>query len=332
MNLVGGTAFWHNKRVLISGHCGFIGANVLADLLDRGALPVGYDRVLSSPSLKVLGVDCPSVVGDVLDLAGLERGIRDLRPEVVVHLAGCSHIKGSQEFPYQAFQANAMGTVTVLEAVRRAAPTAAVVCASSNHVFAGGLCGDNRRFGEDDQLGATDVYGSSKICADVAVRCYRESYGLRAAALRHTNSFGGADPHASHLVTGSVLSCLKGEPPTLRSDGSAVRAYTHVSNIVAGYLFVAEHVDELAGHAVNLTEADGELSALQMARLVMELACVSGKPTLLGTDLTQAGYVERLDDSHLRALGWRQATSLRAGLNATLTWYRERGGMAWATL
>lgn len=321
--------FWRGKRVLISGFAGFIGSNLTAELLDRGALPVGYDLVTSSPSLRVLGVDCSRVLGDVLDLDGLIRVVGDVRPEVVFQLAGQGHIKDAQDAPYEAFQANAMGTVTVLEAVRREAPHAAVVCASSNHVYVGGTKGSSARYNEYDDLDAVDVYGSTKIVADLAVRCYRESYGLRAAALRQVNSYGPADPWDSHLVTGAILACLEGKPPRLRSDGSALKGYLHVCDTVEAYLAVAERIDDLPGHAVNAADHEAEASAEAVARLVMRAAGMPGDPEILGEDLSQSGYEERLDATLLRTLGWNTHHGLAGGIAATYRWYLEHKGMAW---
>mgnify|MGYP001578644907 CR=1 FL=1 len=322
--------FWRGRRVLVTGHAGFVGSNLGAELLDRGALPMGYDPVLYSPSLKVLGVDCARVAGDVADLRLLMGTMHDFQPEVIFHLAGQGHIKDSQEAPFAAFHLNAMGTVAVLEAVRREAPHyAVVVCASSNHVYLGGLRGSDARYNEHDDLDAVDAYGSSKIAADLAVRCYRESYGLRAAALRHVNSYGPADPHESHLVTGAILACLDGKRPTLRSDGSALKGYLHVCDVVEAYLLVAERVDTLPCHAVNVADREAEASAEAVARLVMRAAGMAGDPEVLGEDLSQSGYEERLDATILRGLGWTPYHGLAGGIAATYRWYRQHGGRAW---
>lgn len=321
--------FWKNRRVFVTGSSGFIGSNLLAELLDRSALPMGYDLVSSSPSLRVLGVDCAQVAGDVLDFYDLTLWVRDFRPEVVFHLTGFSHIAASQETPYEAFRANAMGTVAVLEAVRREAPHAAVVCASSNTVYVSGTKGSQSRYNEYDDLDAVDVYGSSKIAADVAVRCYRESYNLRAAAVRHVNAYGPADSWRSHLVTGAIVACLEGKRPVLRSDGSAMKGYLHCADVVSAYLTVAERIDDLPCHAVNVSDPDAEASAEAVARLVMCAAGMDGDPEILGEDLSQSGYEERLDSALVRGLGWVPQHGLAEGIAATYRWYRERGGLAW---
>ena len=324
--------FWRGKRVLITGHAGFVGSNLVAALLDLDALPCGVDRVLSSPSLRALGADCLSVVADVTDLDAMVRVLTDLRPDVVFQLAGMGHIADCQADPYQAFAVNAMGTVAVLEAVRRAAPTAAVVCASSNHAYIGGCDFApyvTARIDEKAPLAAVDAYGASKVAADTAVRCYRASYGLRAAAVRHVNSYGPADPHRSHLVTGAILSCLEGKRPVLRSDGSAVKGYLHVADVVHAYLTVAQCVESLPGHAVNVADEACEASALDIAREVMRVAGMDGEPEVRSEDLSQRGYEERLSARVIRSIGWVPRFDLRTGIADAYAWYQKMGGMAW---
>ena len=330
---------WKGARVVVTGHCGFVGANLVRRLLDLKASVNGMDVVLTSPSLRVLRAESPPVsIGTVEYLADTEMAVQGA--DVVFHLAGLGHIADCQQRPADAFRINAFGTVNVLEAVRRRAPNAIVVCASSNHVYLGGnpnatLVGSPRRvgggygLGESCPLQATDAYGASKAAADLAVKCYRESYGLRAAALRHVNCYGPADVHESHLVTGAILSCLKGERPKLKSDGTPLKAYLHVHDIVRAYMTVAEHVDELSSHAVNVTDPRCEAPAIAVARTVMDVAGMEGGPEILRQDLSQSGYEERLDPTLIRNLGWEAIYTLYTGIAETFWWYKDHGGMAW---
>jgi len=334
---------WADRRVLITGHIGFVGSNLVRTLLDVSAKPFGVDRARSSPSLRVLNAECPGIVADVTSLTDMIQILDEIRPDVVYHLAGQGHIKDAQEVPWLAFYVNVLGTVAVLEAVRRARPTTVIVCASSNHAYVGGpqprrpfLLKAQREdgtsgWGEDNILNGTDVYGASKSMGDRAVACYRHSLGLRAAAVRHVNAYGPGDPHASHLVTASILSCLRGEPPQLRGQGTAVKGYLHVADVVAAYLRIAERVDELHGHAVNVTDPEAEASVLQVMTAVCAAAGLDARRivSLPGSVSDQEGYEERLDDSQIRALGWRPTFTLHTGIADTVAWYQAHGGMSW---
>lgn len=337
--------FWKDKKVVVTGARGFVGANLCRRLVELGAHPVGVDlKHVPVTSLWALEVNAYQMAGDVLELGDMMIDVvQQQQPDVIFHLAGMGHIADCQKDPFGAFRSHVFGTLNMLEAMRLKKSSAVIVVASSNHAYVGGIqqpgktffVGGPRREGggygmrEEMPLQAIDVYGSAKAMADQMVRVYREAYGLRAAALRHVNSYGPADPHETHLVTGSILACLKGERPKLRSDGRAVKAYLHVDDVVSAYLTVAEKVDTLFCHAVNVTAPECEAPALAVARAVMEAAGMDGGPEVLNQDSSQQGYEERLDASLIRGLGWAPQYSLYQGIAKTYEWYREHGGMRW---
>lgn len=337
---------WLHRKVLITGATGFVGSHLMRTLCDIGATPIGLDRTATSSSLRALfgGVVHPFVVlGDVTDLDDMLSLIDQVQPDVIYHLAGQGHIKDAQENPWPAFSVNVMGTVAVLEAVRRVKPETIIVCASSNHAYVGGpqppfsatplksmredaLSG----YLETAALNGNDVYGASKSMCDRAVSCYRHSSGLRTAAVRHVNSYGPADPHPSHLVTASILSCLVGAAPTLRGQGTALKGYLHIHDVISAYLTIAEHIDELPGHAVNVTVPECEASVLEIMRIVCGVAGLEPERVQPNDQVSdQEGYEERLDGSLIASLGWRPRFSLHTGIADTFAWYRERRGMAW---
>ena len=354
--------FWSGRRVLITGMAGFVGAHLAHRLADLGADLLGLDRVLSrvlsSAGLRVLGLaKVPMLWRDVRDPGRLAwalshgNGERDWKmPEVVFHLAGVGHIAQAQADPLAAWEVNVQGTWNLLEACHQlpADQIRAIVCASSNHVF-GSLPRANRPAGseypalrqdgartawlEDDQPGQPDVYGTSKAQVDLLVRSYG-AMGLPVASLRHVNCFGPADPHRSHLITGTICDLLENKTPVIRGDGSAIKGYLHVADVVSAYLLLAEAVAEgradrgLAWHAAPSTA----ISVLALVELICDVTGHANLvPEILAEDLSQSGYVEFLNSARLRTLGWRLQWSLRSGIVDTWAWYRKHGGMAWSS-
>ena len=340
--------FWRGAHVLITGHAGFLGTNLSRRLLDMGAEVIGFDAALDSPSLRALNVRVEAIHGDVCDLSAVRGALAAAAPTAIFHLAGLSHIAHCQKNPWPAWHVNVMGTAAVLEACRLQGISGPVVCASSNHVYIGGRPADHsaswttlsqkaRKLGgyglmEPSALGAVDVYGTAKLCADSLVRCYRESFGLKCSALRHVNAYGPADPHVSHIVTATILSVLRGERPVIKSDGTPLKAYLHSDDVVSAYLAVAEHGQaDLRPHAFNATSADAEVTVIALVQAVIAAAGSDLTPIVLGEDLSQSGYQERLDASMLESLGWRAQIPLYDGLRHTVEWYRAHGGAAWLT-
>lgn len=348
--------WWVNRRVLVTGASGFIGANLCRALVDTGADVVGLDIAQTSPSLRALGLD---------DLPLLRRDVRDTdrvrwamehgngedgwrTPDVVFHLAGIGHPHQAQANPLIAWDVNIRGTWSVLEACRNlpAARIHAVVCASSDRVYGSLNPGsvpvredgsrayaavrqDSSRaaWDEDDAPQQTEVYGLSKACVDLIVRAYGKGYGLPAVALRHQNAFGPADPWRSHLVTGTICDLLEGRRPRIRGDGSTIKGYLPIEDVVRAYLLLAERAKTLCGEAINAAP-DRPMSVLEMVRVILEVAGRSDEPEILREDLSQSGQVEILSNHRLRALGW-EPSDVRNGLRRTWRWYQERKEMAW---
>ena len=308
---------------------------------------MGLDLVNASPCLRVLDVSIPVWATDVRDAAQMRGVISHLVPEVVFHLAGSSHIAASQAQPLEALEVNVQGTWNVLEACRNLPSMRSVVVASSNHIWGSlpkaysptcalghrawpGIRQDSIRqlWLEDDPPGQTDVYGTSKACVDLLTKAYG-AMGIPVAALRHVNAHGPGDQYASHLITGAICDLLDNRAPIIRSDGSPLKAYLHVEDVCAAYLLVAESLAGgviLPGAAVN---AGGPpISVLALVNALIQIAGLDLIPDVRGEDLSQSGYVEILDDSRLRSLGWAPRPLLE-GLVETYNWYKMRRGMAW---
>lgn len=320
--------FWHGRRTLITGIGGFVGANLARALQDHGAIVGGIDRAPSSPSMRALGVDAKAIVADVTDFDLMAGVMKDVRPEVVFHLAGYSHIAGCAAMPYEAFAVNAMGTVAVLEAVRRVVPEAAVVVASSNEVYP-----DGGPWREDQRPEPRTLYGWTKRAQDDAARAYGQLLGLKTAALRHANSIGGANQHATHLTQSVILALLDDQPVRLRSDGSSRKAYLAVDDVCAAYLLLAERLATGAipsGQAWN-AGSDETPSAREVAE---RLAALAGRPGAVEVGWPQATgpdvglYQQTLDSRRLAALGW-QPRPLAVALAETWDWYVKHGATAW---
>lgn len=323
------TRFWSGRRVLITGASGFLGGWVSRLLVDSGAEVWGFD-VAEGVCLKAHGLAgrVPIIQRSVLDLSAVERALGDHGVEVCFNLAGQSMIEGAATGPAAAFEVNIRGTWTLLEACRRSKTIRAVVSASSNHIY-----GPQKSslFLEEQPLNQLDVYGASKACADILTRAYAYNFGLPTVAVRNVNSFGPADLHTSHIVTGSILSLLRGEAPVIRSDGSPVKAYLHARDTMEAYMLLAEHAADPAvrGEAFNVTPAE-PIRALDLVRLIIRVSGKSGfEPVVAATDLSQKDFFEHLSGEKMkRVLGWTPRLTLEEGLRDTYAWYAEHG-IAW---
>ena len=242
--------FWRGKRVLVTGHTGFKGAWLSLWLLEMGAQVIGYalppytERDLFA--LCRLEDSMTDVRGDVLDAPLLESTLSQYRPEVVFHLAAQPLVRLSYREPKRTFETNVIGTLNLLEALRRTDSVGSAVIVTSDK------CYENRNtprpYRESEPMGGYDPYSASKGCAELLTASWRRSFfapggsgdcRTAVASARAGNVVGGGDWSADRLVPDCIRALEAGEPIGLRNPG-AVRPWQFVLEPLAGYLMLAE--------------------------------------------------------------------------------------------
>jgi CDP-glucose 4,6-dehydratase len=318
-------AFWKHRRVFVTGCTGILGSWLTLALLDAGADVVGLirDRVPLS-NLNLTGADkcIVEVDGDICNGALIERVLNEYEIEIVFHLAAQPLVRLANRAPVGTFETNVQGTWLLLEACRMSPTVKRIVVASSDKAY-----GDQEvlPYTEAAPLQGRHPYDVSKSCADLITQAYARTYNLPVAITRCGNIYGGGDLNWDRIVPGTMRSVLRGESPVIRSDGTPLRDYLFVDDIVDGYLRLAERLDDAAlyGQAFNFG-MDDPRSALNVARAII---AISDHPELEPTVLNQASheiskqYLASAKAHHV--LGWSAQYSLEAGLRRTLAWYRE---------
>ena len=319
------STFWKDRRVFITGCTGILGSWLTLALVEAGADVVGLirDRVpLSNLNLSGAYQHITAVDGDITDGELLERVLNEYEIEVVFHLAAQPLVRLANRAPMGTFEINIKGTWLLLEACRRSHTVKRIVVASSDKAY-----GDQEElpYSEEAPLQGHHPYDVSKSCADLITQTYANTYRLPVAITRCGNIYGGGDLNWDRIVPGTIRSVLRGEAPVIRSDGSPVRDYLHVDDIVDGYIRLAEHLADpaLHGQAFNFG-MDDPRSALNVAESIIAL---SDHPEIKPVILNQASHeIARQylssEKAH-RVLGWRAQYSLEDGLRRTLAWYRE---------
>jgi CDP-glucose 4,6-dehydratase len=339
------SGFWHGKRVFVTGHTGFKGGWLSLRLQALGAHVHGFALLPpTEPNLytvaRVGEGMASSRIGDVRNYPALSAAVRQVRPQIVFHLAAQPLVRYSYRNPVETYEVNVMGLVHLLEAIRDAGGIVALVIVTSDKCYANTEASGPH--GEGESLGGHDPYSSSKACAELVSAAYRSSFLAQAdvavATARAGNVIGGGDWAAERLLPDFFRALDSRSTLKIRSP-SAIRPWQHVMEPVSGYLALAEQLCASgAGFAEPWNFGPADDDTRTVAWVVEQLAALNPGFAWQNDASPQPPETQylRLDSSKARArLGWRPRWRLSAALAKTLEWHgamRNKDDMRKVTL
>lgn len=321
---------WRGCRVLVTGATGIVGSWLVKRLLQYGTSVVTFVRDWDPQSelIRSRVINQTTVVNGMLeDFRSVERAINEHEVDSIFHLGAQTIVGTALRSPLLTFEANIRGTYHLLEACRlHKGMVQRVVVASSD-----------KAYGEVETLPYTEAmvpngrhpYDVSKSCADLLAMTYAYTYGLPVSVARCGNIYGGGDLNWSRIVPGTIRSVLHNQRPVLRSDGTYIRDYVYVQDVVTAYLSLAERTPEpgIRGEAFNFGP-DRPVTVLEITRKILELM---ERPDLEPIILNEAKAEIRhqfLDfQKAARMLGWTPEYQLEHGLVETIEWYKSFFGV-----
>jgi dTDP-glucose 4,6-dehydratase len=309
-------------KTLVTGGAGFIGANFVHRTAQTR--PDWQVRVLDAltyagdaASLAPVADRVELVEGSVADADLVDRLVAE--SDLVVHFAAESHNDNSLDNPWPFVETNVVGTYTLLEAVRRHGTRLHHV--STDEVYGDLELDDPARFTEQTPYNPSSPYSATKASADLLVRAWVRSFGVQATLSNCSNNYGPYQ-HVEKFIPRQITNILTGVKPKLYGQGTNVRDWIHVDDHNDAVVRIIEQgrIGE-----TYLIGADGERNNREIVELLLEILgrpadwydLVSDRP---GHDLRYA-----IDSTKLRAeTGWApRYPDIRAGLEATVAWYRE---------
>lgn len=324
-----GLAWFHGRKILVTGHTGFKGAWLCKVLVDAGAEVTGYAlEPPTQPNLYTLsgvGARIRSVIGDVRELERLKQTFDETQPEIVLHLAAQPIVRASYKAPADTYGTNVMGTVNVCECVRLTPSVRSFLNVTTDKVY------ENREwvwgYREDERLDGWDPYSNSKSCSELVTHCYARSFlkekGIVVSTARAGNVIGGGDFAQDRIIPDCVRAAQKGERIVVRNPNS-IRPYQHVLEPLFAYLMIAKGQLEkpsLAG-AYNVGPDDGDCVATGKLAALFCDAWGDGAEWFSQRDNGphEANFL-KLDCSKLKAaFGWRPRWGVETAVAKTVEW------------
>ena len=327
--------FYKGKKVLVTGHTGFKGAWLTEMLLKAGAEVTGFalepdtepnlfhelfDTLSEEEDLRF-----HSMIGDIRSLKALEAAFVLFQPEIVFHLAAQPIVRRSYEEPVYTYETNVIGTVNVLECIRRHDCVKAAVMITTDKVYDN--LEDGHAYREDERLDGYDPYSNSKSCASLAIHSYKRSFldekGVSVSDLRAGNVIGGGDYAADRILPDCVRSAQKAENVKVRNPHS-VRPYQHVLEPLSAYLLVAQKTYEDPSLAGTYNVGPDDSDAAETGRIASIFAEAWGEG--IGWEAGnpdgphEANYLRLSHEKITETFGWKPVWDIEEAVRKTVEW------------
>ncbi len=315
-----------NKRVLVTGACGFIGSHLVERLLEEGCRVrafVYYNSfnnwgwIDTFPEEKLKQIN--TIAGDIRDPNGVRAAVKDV--EIVLHLAALIAIPFSYHSPDMYLDTNIRGTLNVLQACRDYGIEKVLVTSTSE------VYGTPKYVPIDEKhpLQGQSPYSATKIGADAVAYSFHKSFNLPVVVARPFNAYGPRQS-ARAVIPTIITQLLNGSKEVKLGSTYPTRDLNYVQDVCRGIIALAKN-DEAIGKTVNIGSGR-EISIEELAKLMIRK--INPEAAIVTEDIRkrpEKSEVERLvcDNRLLKELtGWEAKVSLEEGLALTIEWFRDK--------
>jgi UDP-glucose 4-epimerase len=309
---------------LVTGGAGFIGSNIVAELVQRGEQVRVLDNFSTGnhENLAALRQDIACIEGDIRDLDAVHQAMQGIT--YVLHQAALPSVPRSIDDPLTSNEVNITGTLNVLLAARDAGTVQRVVCAASSSAY-----GDTEELPKHERMPNNPLspYAIGKLTGEYYCKVFAEVYGLPTTSLRYFNIFGPhQDPQSEYaaVVPKFITRMMRGERPTIYGDGLQSRDFTAVANAVEANLLACTHGTE-TGQVYNVGCGE-QYTLLDLIEALKSLLQVDIEPIF---EPARPGDVKHSLASITRiqeAIGYQVQENFQAGLARAVAWYRGKAG------
>lgn len=323
--------FYRGKRVLITGHTGFVGSWLCHLLVNLGSKVSGYSlNPPTEPNLfSICGIAAKinSVYGDIRDYEKLKIIFDELKPEIVLHLAAQPIVRDSYKIPHYTYETNVMGTINLLECIRTAEiPPLSVVNVTTDKVYQNNewLWG----YRENEPLNGFDPYSNSKSCSELVTDSYKNSFfsdgKVAVSTARAGNIIGGGDFAKDRIIPDCIKAVQKNKKIIVRNPYS-IRPYQHVLDAACAYLLIAQNQYENYRYADCYNIGPDEQDCLSTGALA-QLFCEywgtgSQWQSIAEANSSPEACFLRLDCSKIKSvLGWKPRWNIHTAIAKTVEW------------
>lgn len=310
-----------NKTILVTGGAGFIGSHLTLELakhntvivLDTTIDPRSYFCQHSLDKKTIL------ILGDVRNQSLVNKIVSQYRVEYIFHLAAQTIVETAYENPAETIETNINGTLSMLEAVRNYKFVKMLIVASSDKAY-GKL--QKKKYVESDPLRGDHPYEASKSAADTLCTTYWKTYQTPVVITRFGNVYGEGDLNFTRLIPGIMRSVIHQTPLEIRSDGTYVRQYIYVKDVVNAYIKLVQTGKPILGEAFNFGSND-MLSVLDVIKYSRSILSKKISYTIMKTAKNEITYQALNYKKATNMLTWRPLSTFKKTLPSIFSYYQK---------
>lgn len=307
------------KRVLVTGGTGFVGSHLVEALLHKHTQVIVPYRSIDYSSYffkkgldrKVLMVPC-----DIKSKEQVMDVVSKYEVTFIYHLAAQPIVTTAYENPVETLLTNIMGTVYLLEAVKTLSHVQGIIVASSDKAYGK----TKKEYTEESPLKGLHPYDVSKSSCDLITQTYATTYNLPVVITRFGNIYGEGDRNMNRVIPGIVQAIIQKNNFLIRSDGTYVREYLYVKDVVEGYILLAEKFNEVVGEAFNFGTSYRR-SVIELVHDVENILNIKVPYTILNTAKKEIPFQALNWEKAKSQLLWKPTHTLDQVLPSIVEWY-----------
>ena len=305
------------KTTLVTGGAGFIGSNLVNELIRQGQRVVVIDD-LSSGKKENISSEAIFYQSDIRNKKVIEEIFEKEQPSIVYHFAARPLVEDAYHNPFEVIDTNIMGTVNILESCRKQNNIESIIVVSSDKAY-----GKSQQlpYNESTPLKGDHPYDVSKSSADLIAQTYAKTYNLPIHITRFSNVFGPQDTNFSRIIPGIIESIIKNMELQIRSDGTMIREYTYIKDIVLACIKLANHKRDFGEESTFGSK--NIMSVLDVIRKTEETLGVKVNYKILNNTKNEIP-TQYLDWTKAKEkLQWEPSVNFEEGIRETFNWHKN---------
>ncbi len=306
-------------RILVTGTTGFIGSHLANKLLDQGHDVYGLERYVTGRYVLGNQREIKTVFGDLKEYYVVRDIIRQIQPDIVIHLAALSAVAYSYQHPHEVIENNVMSTINLAEASLHEVPSLRqFLFASTSETYGNGPCPKN----EDTPQNPNSPYAVSKLASEKYLRYMHEAYQFPATILRNFNTYGRKN-NTHFVVERTIVQMLKEQNVRL-GDPTPVRDFLYVDDHIGSYSTclnnpkaMGEVFNFCTGKGISIKELAHKISQFTGYDKEIQWDTIPRRPLDIEELVGDCSKAKRM-------LGWEPKYSLDEGLKLTVDFWRRK--------